>query len=257
MMLHQSITNSRSINFFNKLEDLLHAKHDKFYTYEEAIYKDSKTKMTITCPIHGNFEQTSSAHLAGRGCTKCGTEKTSKALSMTMEAFETNSRYHYGDKYDYSKVELKGNKVKVTVGCPIHGDFETTPNNHARGKAQCNKCKYDNMETSLWSYSDWKRAGEKSANFDSFKVYVIMCNSDTESFYKIGKTFTTTEKRFTDAKLPYRYHIVTELIGSAILVSKLENLLHTHNKQHKYTPDSEFPGSSECFTLSADLLELA
>lgn len=49
----------------------------------------------------------------------------------------------HGDRYDYSKVDYKGNKIKVVIGCVEHGDFLLRPNNHTgRGlKNQgCPKC---------------------------------------------------------------------------------------------------------------------
>lgn len=47
------------------------AVHSNYYTYDKAIYVDSKTPLTITCPIHGDFEQAPGGHLSGRGCQSC------------------------------------------------------------------------------------------------------------------------------------------------------------------------------------------
>ena len=45
--------------------------HNFKYGYELAEYVNSYTKITIICPIHGDFEQTPSSHLNGNGCPKC------------------------------------------------------------------------------------------------------------------------------------------------------------------------------------------
>ena len=49
--------------------------------------------------------------------------------------------------YDYSKVELKHSEDKIIIICPIHGEFEQTPNQHLNGR-RCPNCygtiKYSN-----------------------------------------------------------------------------------------------------------------
>lgn len=46
-------------------------KHYDFYQYNKVNYKGAKEFITITCPIHGDFEQRPNYHLSGNGCTKC------------------------------------------------------------------------------------------------------------------------------------------------------------------------------------------
>jgi len=58
-------------------------KHKDRYTYEEVKYVDSKTKIIITCPDHGEYEQLPTNHLKGHGCFKCnclGFSKKEKEL---------------------------------------------------------------------------------------------------------------------------------------------------------------------------------
>lgn len=54
--------------FVSKATDL----HDDYYTYEKTGYFNSRSIVTITCPIHGDFEQRAGGHLEGYGCQKCG-----------------------------------------------------------------------------------------------------------------------------------------------------------------------------------------
>ena len=46
-------------------------KHNNFYSYDKFEYINSHTKSIITCPIHGDFEQSPTNHLNGNGCPKC------------------------------------------------------------------------------------------------------------------------------------------------------------------------------------------
>ena len=47
------------------------AAHSSFYSYDNVEYKNSNTKVLITCPVHGDFSQTPHDHLSGSGCPKC------------------------------------------------------------------------------------------------------------------------------------------------------------------------------------------
>jgi len=43
---------------------------------------------------------------------------------MTTEEFISKAKKVHGDKYDYSLVEYVNNKTRVTIICPIHGEFK-------------------------------------------------------------------------------------------------------------------------------------
>ena len=108
--------------------------HGDRYDYSKVNCKGSESFVTIICPIHGPFMQKAEYHLNGNGCPKCfGTPK-----SNTKE-FIGKAKKIYGDKYDYSKVDYKGNKVKVIITCKKHGDWQVTPNAFLRG-SECPKC---------------------------------------------------------------------------------------------------------------------
>jgi very-short-patch-repair endonuclease len=48
-----------------------HITHNNYYDYNETIYKDSQSKVTIKCPEHGNFTQSANSHVRGCGCPSC------------------------------------------------------------------------------------------------------------------------------------------------------------------------------------------
>lgn len=58
-------------------------------------------------------------------------------MKKTKEDFIKEAKEIHGDKYDYSKVEYKGNKEKVCVICPEHGEFWISPVNHASKHNHC------------------------------------------------------------------------------------------------------------------------
>lgn len=61
------------------------------------------------------------------------------SVRKTTEQFIDEAVALYGGKYNYSKVDYHGNKIKVCIACPIHGEFWQTPNDHLRGHG-CPKC---------------------------------------------------------------------------------------------------------------------
>ena len=96
--------------------------------------KENLTKVKILCPIHGEFEQIPKSHMKGFGCAKCVGK-----YQLTTDRFIKFSNEKHNNKYDYSLVNYKDTRTKVKIICPIHGEFEQTPNNHLKGHS-CPSC---------------------------------------------------------------------------------------------------------------------
>jgi hypothetical protein len=109
--------------------------HGEKYDYSKVNYKNNRSKVTIICKKHGEFLQNSSNHLRGQSCPKCNID----SKKLTTEKFIEKAKEIHGDKYDYSKVNYKNNKTKVTIICKKHGEFLQTPNSHLRGQS-CPGC---------------------------------------------------------------------------------------------------------------------
>jgi hypothetical protein len=54
--------------------------HGKRFGYDKVDYQGYHIKVIITCQVHGDIEQTPSNHLGGKGCQKCGRERSRKAI---------------------------------------------------------------------------------------------------------------------------------------------------------------------------------
>ena len=114
--------------------------HNNKYAYGKTKYNGSNNKIIITCPVHGDFEQTAYLHLSGSGCPKCIKNK-----KHTTKDFIQKSIKIHGNKYDYSLAKYEANNKKVKIICPIHGEFEQQPVLHYSGKG-CKKCAIDNFK---------------------------------------------------------------------------------------------------------------
>ena len=80
------------------------------YDYSKVEYVNSKTKMTIICPLHGEFLQTPNKHYDGRGCPKCGRDKLKRTMidKHAISFIERCYKKHGINRYDYSETTYNG-----------------------------------------------------------------------------------------------------------------------------------------------------
>ena len=121
--------------------------HGDKYNYSKFDYENAHVKSIIICPIHGEFLQNANNHLQGKGCPKCSSEKQKVG---TKEFIERASKIH-NNFYDYSLVKYNRTDEKIKIKCPIHGEFEQTPNSHLRGRGcpKCNQSKGEKLVESI------------------------------------------------------------------------------------------------------------
>lgn len=223
--------------------------HNNKYDYSKTIYTKAHALVTITCPIHGDFEQKACNHInAKQGCAKCS------GNVLTQEEFINKCSVVHNNFYNYDKTTYTKAHNKITVTCPTHGDFEQKAYVHLQGH-NCPICAKDTVKQKaklrpdVWSYSGWETAGNTSNYFQDFSLYIVECWNDTERFIKIGKTFTSLERRFIKGAIPYSWKLLHKEIGSADYICNLELLLHQNLKSYSYIPLLPFNGQQECYSL--------
>lgn len=109
------------------------------YEYSDIGFIDLNHDVTIKCPLHGFFNKKAKYFLDGHSCPTCARIATVNSIKNTTSKFIEKAKKVHGDKYDYSMVEYVNNKTKVRIICPIHDEFEQTPDDHLQGKG-CPKC---------------------------------------------------------------------------------------------------------------------
>lgn len=113
---------------------------DAGYCYDKVAYVDSYTQVTITCPVHGDFEQTPNSHLVGRGCPPCGWESRAASNTYTQDEFIAKAKaQHPLAGYGYDKFVYVDARTAGTITCPVHGDFTQKPSSHLNGNG-CQTC---------------------------------------------------------------------------------------------------------------------
>ena len=113
--------------------------HGDKYDYSKINYVNSDTKVCIVCPEHGEFWQTPSSHLSGRGCKLCNKLSNKNTKQLRYNDFIQKAKNIHGNKYDYSKVNYVNSNTKVCIVCPEHGEFWQLPTNHLKGQG-CKVC---------------------------------------------------------------------------------------------------------------------
>ena len=115
--------------------------HCDKYDYSLVNYQGNKIKVKIICPVHGIFEQKPNDHLNGKGCKFCA----GNTIKATEQFIKEAKRIH-GDKYNYNIAKYVNDRTKLKIICPVHGEFEQSPNNHLSGKG-CRFCAGNTIKT--------------------------------------------------------------------------------------------------------------
>jgi hypothetical protein len=152
--------------------------HGNKYDYTNTIYTSARTKLTINCPVHGDFDQNSQTHLQGAGCMRCGKLSRSEILASTSRStFEERSREVHGNRYDYSQVVYVNTKSRVKIFCRLHGYFEQNPHDHLLG-CGCQQCSYESRALTLEEFTE--KAHKVHNNFYSYGKFTYK-NAFTKS----------------------------------------------------------------------------
>ena len=112
--------------------------HGNKYDYSKVEYKNHRTKVTIVCPIHGEFEQTPKNHMKGQGCPQCGKKYAQLYQKHNDKNFINSSIERFGDRYEFPNIqnEYENSHSKITIKCTKCGnsfvkiacDHITSPN---------------------------------------------------------------------------------------------------------------------------------
>lgn len=101
--------------------------------FSKSKYTGCQCKVTIILEDYGEIEVSAKTILSGRWSGKYNKWNNHKFI------YESKRRYP-NKEFDYSKVNYINNDTKVTIGCPIHGDFEIRPGDFLR-QTGCPICK--------------------------------------------------------------------------------------------------------------------
>ena len=127
-------------------------KYGNKFNYSKVGYKNTYTKVVLSCNKHGEFQQTPSSHIESKhGCPKCGYENSFKDRIVTKKYFIAESSRVHNNFYKYDKINYVNTTTPVEITCPTHGSFFQKPINHYWVKSVCPLCA---IEKNKLSYDD-------------------------------------------------------------------------------------------------------
>lgn len=115
--------------------------HGDTYCYDKFKYVRNDIEGVIGCPIHGDFLQTPTLHLSGRGCQKCGRVATARGVSLDMA--EVKNRVMPGYVYQDIEKHLAEKSTKIPCVCSRHGATFTSYRAIINGSRPCRKCAFE------------------------------------------------------------------------------------------------------------------
>jgi hypothetical protein len=119
--------------------------HNYIYDYSKSVYINNDEKVCITCKTHGDFFQTPTNHVRGRGCMKC---------HLNDKVHDTESclsklRVIHGNKYKYPNFSFKSTRTKIDIFCVKHNlVFNQLLSAHLDGQG-CSVCKHETISDAL------------------------------------------------------------------------------------------------------------
>ena len=128
-------------------EDLQAANKEGYVLSIPAGRIMSSDKIIATCPSHGSFSCVAANFLDGQKCRRCSDIKNSLKARKTTAEFISQAKIVHSGKYDYCKTKYTTTKAKVTIVCPVHGDFEQGACYHLGGNG-CPACAMSSSRSS-------------------------------------------------------------------------------------------------------------
>jgi G:T-mismatch repair DNA endonuclease (very short patch repair protein) len=118
--------------------------HGDRYDYSKVVFLGYKTKVEISCAVHGAFWQTPDNHYRGsQGCPACGNELIRSQKQLPVAQFISRAAEVHGGRYEYAETQFDNMLTSsVDIRCLEHGWFSQSPVNHLAGKDGCTKCNH-------------------------------------------------------------------------------------------------------------------
>lgn len=230
------------------IKELIDKRGDR-YDYSLVVYNKNE-KLSIICRKHGIFKQKYWNHMKGHNCPVCNNESRNNKNRFKIEDLIHVFNEIHDSKYDYSRSVYVNIDTPIEIVCPIHGSFNQTPYHHKKQKSGCPKC----TKSTPFSRSRYVKSCENNNGMSS--LYLIRMFNDNESFYKVGITKHSINRRFN--KNPYNIEVLEIVNAEAGYVYDLETLAHRLLRKYQYTPLICFGGGeTECFSeIPKDVLNL-
>lgn len=113
-------------SYKNRVQELIQKfekVHGNLYTYDNLNYQGARNNVTITCSIHGDFEQRCDRHIAGSGCPSCFRNKQgwgkTEFVNACLKHDNKGTLYIircYNEKEEFFKIGITGQTIFQRFG---------------------------------------------------------------------------------------------------------------------------------------------
>lgn len=229
-----------NINYVNMHTNITYTCNITKKSFTDTPWTLLKRKIgTDTCTLHNLHKQKKVAEK-----TETTTEEKEALTVKLSNIFIEKAKKVHGSKYDYSKVVYVKAIEKVTIICPVHGEFQQRPNLHLQSH-HCFECGKVKLNNTLNKY--FESLYSKISFF--YIIYCFDINSK-EYFYKIGVTKNSVKERYgnkiPNKRLPYNYKLI--FISNKNAYKKEQFILNALSK-YQYKPNIFFQGHTECIKI--------
>lgn len=118
--------------------------YDGPFDLSRSVYRGMNHPTEFKCPTHGWHLMAAKYIMEGRGCVHCYREGLSRKPRLTKNKVLKRFEEAHGSKYDYSRVQYKGQQTPVEIVCPRHGSFFQKPEYHWTG-SECSSCYHEDV----------------------------------------------------------------------------------------------------------------
>ena len=125
--------------FLKKANDIAPASLD----FSKSVFHDTRTKIVVTCKIHGDFKIQPSNLFQGATCRHCATTLVGNKRRVGTKELLNRITTKFGNRYEVDKNSLVKATSPIRLKCKTHGWFEGLIGNliNSSGCPQCKNAK--------------------------------------------------------------------------------------------------------------------
>ncbi len=214
-------------------------KFGNLYDYSKTYVHSTRTKVTITCPTHGDFSVRVMDHLRPNtlnGCPTCGRMQHNHKVTKPLADWETTLQQKHAGKFTIVSYDSVGYHAPVQFLCPNHGEFTSTFGAITSSKYLCRNCA---------NHSHQKQSKRCTSPFGKL-YYAYIPSID---MYKLGVTSHKSSSLATT-----KHALLWEKWFSYEDAIAIEHILHTELASFRYTGTKKLlrAGNTELYKINVE-----
>jgi len=214
--------------------------HNNKYDYTKTVYNGRHNPLTITCKIHGDFQQEAGVHLRGFGCKKCSALEQGLKTRITYTTFIEKM----------AKIGILENNIY----CYFDNKKEQPLDHIMYYCIHCNKVVKQSIRSALQGNSH-RYCKATIKNTDNVKVYIVYIKK--YNIFKIGVTSRNVKNRFSGKENSIFTYINEVDVGSGDFAYKLEQHILKRTENNKIDISILKSGNTELRSFDNEVINVS